>query len=92
MEKYPLIRSTLEGIFGSQVASDDATSVTALRRDLQHEPFRQGIKKELAEAFSDKDLSWRELLEECDVASFDSEQEARQFATERVLKIVNEAT
>jgi hypothetical protein len=88
MNKYPLIRSTLEGIFGAQVGMDDDSAIAALRSDLSHLPFLEGIRRELAEAFSDASLSWRQLLDECDVEAFETEGEAESFIRRNVLSLV----
>ena len=89
MNSYPLIRSTLEGLFGAQVATDDDSALNALRRDLTHLPFLLGIREELSTAFSDQSLSWQQMLDECDVETFDSEDEAESFVRQNLLNVVD---
>jgi hypothetical protein len=89
MNKYPLIRSALEGIFGAQVGMDDDSAMEALRSDLNHLPFLEGIRRELAEALADEELSWRQLLVECDVDAFQTEVEAELFVRHNLLGVVD---
>lgn len=89
--KYPLIRSTLEGIFGAQVALDDQSAMDALRRDLEYVPFRKGIREELRKAFSDDGFRWLKVLDECDVGGFDTEDEAELFVRRALLNVIDAA-
>jgi len=89
MNKYPLIRGSLEGIFGAQVSMDDDSAKKALRSDLKHLPFLEGIRRELAEAFADEDFSWQQLLDECDVEVFQTEDEAESFVRLNLLSVVD---
>ncbi len=76
---YPLIRSTLQGIFSTQVAFSDEAANAALIADLAHASFREGMRDEIVMALTDKELSFQALLDECGVAFFDTEHEARAF-------------
>jgi hypothetical protein len=84
MNAYPVLRSTLEGIFGAGAGLDDAEATQALRRDLAHPPFREAIKAEMSAALADPSMSWQQLLHDCEVAYFDSEEEAKNFVVERL--------
>lgn len=88
MKQYPLVRSTLEGIFGAQVGLDDDESAAVLLRDLSHLPFKEGIQKELSAAMTDATLSWQTLLDESDVEYFDTEDQARNFVNEKLIQVV----
>ena len=86
MKAYPVLRSTLEGIFGSSVGLSDEEATSSLLRDLNHKPFRDALRAELDAALADAEVPWRLFLEECDVAYFDNDIEAKQFVIERIQK------
>ena len=90
MESYKLIQSVLGGIYGAQVGLDDEEAISALRKDLRHPPFKKGIEAELRQAFLDKNLSWVKLLDDCEVAYFESEAEAKEIAKELLWDVVFE--
>ncbi len=89
MQNYQVLRSTLEGIFGAAVgfSSDEARS--NLLRDLEHQPFRDALSAEMTHALADPALPWQRLLDECNVACFDNDDQARLFVVDRILKPVN---
>lgn len=80
MRSFPLIRSTLQGIFSASAGHSAEEAASALERDLRHPPFHDGLTLELRDAFADSAFSWCALLSECDVAYLDSEQEAAELA------------
>ena len=84
MKTYPVLRSTLDGIFSSAVGLSDEEATASFAKDLGHKPFRDVLRAELGAALADGSVSWKALLEECDVAYFDSEDEARSFVTQRI--------
>ncbi len=84
MKTYPVLLSTLDGIFGSAVGLSDEEAAANLAKDLGHKPFRDALRAELEAAFADGSVSWKALLEEFDVAYFDSESEARSFVIQRI--------
>lgn len=88
MESYKLIESVLGGIYGAQIGLDDEQAIAALRKDLQHEPFREGIEAELKKAFSDESLSWAKLMDDCEVSFFETEEEAKSVAKELLWDVV----
>ena len=77
---YPLIRSTLAGIFGAEVGFTETEATQALVRDLAHPPFREGLSRELSETTMEPSFSWRLMLEEYEVAYVSTEAEAVQVA------------
>jgi SMC interacting uncharacterized protein involved in chromosome segregation len=77
---YPLIKSVLGGIYGAQTTKSDAEDISELKKNLEYQPFRDGFSRELIQAFDDSKLSWRDILEECEVMCADTEQEAKCFA------------
>ena len=88
MESYKLIKSVLGGIYGAQVGLDDEEAIAALQKDLQHKPFREGIETELKKAFSDESLSWVQLMDDCEVSFFETEEEAKSVAKELLWGVV----
>ncbi|WP_442497245.1 hypothetical protein [Methylobacter sp. sgz302048] len=88
MESYKLIQSVLGGIYGAQVGLDDDEAIAAFKMDLQQPEFRKGIEKELKQAFSDPSISWVKLMDECEVAYFDTEEDAKSFAKELLWDVV----
>jgi hypothetical protein len=80
--QYELILSTLEGIFGAEVGNSDEQAQAQLRSDLKHAPFREGLIIELSAAFDDPTISWRKILDDCKVASMDTEAEAINLVKE----------
>lgn len=76
MRRYPLIESTLGGIYGAQTFRSDEHAMSQLSKDLSHEPFKTAFVLELEAAFSDPQLSWVKLLDDSEVASVESEAEA----------------
>lgn len=88
MESYKLIRSVLGGIYGAQVGLNDEEAAEALKKDLQYAPFHEGLEAELKKAFSDPSVSWVKLMNDCEVSFFETEEEARLFATEILWDVV----
>lgn len=88
MESYKLIQSVLGGIYGAQVSLDDEQAIAAFQKDLQYEPFREGIEAELKKAFSDESLSWVKLMDDCEVSFFETEEEAKTVAKELLWDVV----
>ena len=88
MKSYPVLRSTLEGIFGSGVGLSDDDATSSLTRDLSHRPFLDALSVEIDAAMKDSELSWRHLLEEAEVAYFDTDEEAKAFVVQRIVKLV----
>ncbi len=80
MRSFPLISSTLQGVFSAGAGHSAEEAASALERDLRHPALRDGLALELREAFADSKFSWCALLSECDVAYVDSEQEAVALA------------
>lgn len=89
-EKYPLIKSVLGGIYGSQTTKSDSEDISQLKKDLEHEPFKSGFTKELKLAFNDNEISWQVILEECDVMCVNTEQEAKYFAEKYLWEVTFE--
>lgn len=88
MESYKLIQSVLGGIYGAQIGLDDDEALAAFQKDLLQEKFREGIERELKEAFSDSSLSWVKLMDECEVSYFETEEEAKEVAKELLWDVV----
>jgi len=88
MESYELIKSVLGGIYGAQIGLDDNEAIYAFQKDLQHDPFREGIEAELRKAFSDESLSWVRLMDDCEVSFFETEEEAKSVAKELLWDVV----
>lgn len=88
MESYKLIQSVLGGIYGAQIGLNDDEAIAAFKMDLQQQEFRKGIEKELKQAFSDPSISWVKLMDECEVAYFDTEEEAKSVAKELLWDVV----
>lgn len=76
MNRYPLIESTLGGIYGAQTFRSDEHALGELSKDLSHEPFRTAFILELKAAFFDPQLSWVKLLDDAEVACVETETEA----------------
>jgi len=81
MKDYPALRNILRSLFSVQTGLDDESAQQAFARargvDVK-------LRSELATAFDDPDLSWKEMLcnEEYEVFEADSEVEARNYAAE----------
>ena len=88
MESYKLIQSVLGGIYGAQIGLNDDEAIAALQKDLLQPLFKEGIEKELKAAFSNSQLSWVKLMDECEVAFFDTEDEAKEVAKELLWDVV----
>ncbi|WP_156902745.1 hypothetical protein [Achromobacter sp. MFA1 R4] len=84
-----MIRRTLEGIFGFQAGMDVDSAMEAFRNYLKHLPLLEGIPRELTEAFSDGELSWQKLLDECYVGAFGCEKEAEEFVRRTLLRTID---
>ena len=84
MKTYPVLRSTLDGIFSSAAGLSDEEATASLAKDLGHKPFRDALRAELEEALADERVSWKALLEEYDVGYFDGDGEAMSFVVERI--------
>jgi hypothetical protein len=84
VNSYPVLRSTLEGIFSARTGLTDEEAASGLLKDLAHQPFREALKTELDAAFVDPDVRWRALLEEFEVAYFATDEEAKQFIVQRL--------
>lgn len=84
LHEHPILRSTLEGIFGSAVGYSSQEAASSLRHDLAHKSFRDALQAELKVALSNPAFAWRQLLEECKVAHFETDHEAMQFVVQHV--------
>ena len=80
MSRDPLIESTLGGIYGAQVFRSDDEASAQFAKDLGHEPFRRAFVTELKAAFSDPEYSWVNVLDETEVASVETQNEAIELA------------
>jgi hypothetical protein len=84
MKAYPILCSTLEGIFGASVGLTDEEADSHLQKDLVHTPFRDALLSELSVALRDPEIEFRHLLEKYEVAYLDTEDEARNFLIQRI--------
>ncbi|WP_417582465.1 hypothetical protein [Nitrincola sp.] len=90
MPDYSLIESVLSGIYSVSVGYDEEDAIGELRRDLDENVwFRDGFRKELNEAFSDKSISWRNLLAQHEVLFVDDEGVARDYAKKILWDVAN---
>ncbi len=83
MNQYPNTQEMLHTVFSSDYAFSTDESKCILMQILSGNPqFALDFKNELIQAFSDRQLSWSDMMlnEQYEVAEFDSEHEARQFA------------
>lgn len=83
MIQYPKTQRVLENVFSSDYSFSADESKYFLMQILSGNPqFALDFKNELIKAFSDRQLSWSDMMlnEKCEVAEFDSEHEARQHA------------
>lgn len=84
MKTYPVLCGTLEGIFGASVGLTDEEADSQLQKDLVHPPFRDALLSELNVALQGPEVECRHLLEQYEVAYFDTEAEARNFLIQRI--------
>ena len=82
MSAFKLIESVLGGIYGAQIGLSDEEAAATLKKDLDHAPFREGIEKEITEAFTSSSVSWKALLNDNEVSHFATEEDAENFAKE----------
>jgi len=86
MEKYQNIIYMLKNIFVVDLGFPEDMAISLYKESLQSSGKLGDMKQELREAFSDKDVSWKEMLlnDDYEVLDFDTEEEAKEFV-ERVL-------
>ncbi|WP_409524705.1 hypothetical protein [Nitrincola sp. MINF-07-Sa-05] len=90
MPDYSLIVSVLSGIYSASVGYDEEDAIGELKKDLdENVGFRDGFRKELKEAFSDKSISWRDLLAQHEVLFVDDEEVAREYAKRILWDVAN---
>lgn len=81
MQDYSLIKSVLSGIFSASVGYTEDQAIKELQSDAgASREFRDGLERELRQAFSDETTSWQRLFTEYEVGFFDTEDEARRYA------------
>jgi hypothetical protein len=88
-QSYPLLQSTLVGVFSIEVSLSDEEAARRLRSNLDDHPgFREGIAKELKAAFAAKNIHWAEVLAALEIGDFESDDAAREFVRENVFDAV----
>ena len=85
MKKYEILCSVLEGNFGAAGFSEEEEKLSLLK-DLEYQPFREALAKDLESALVDTDISWQTLLRELGTGYFESEEEAKQFVIENIVE------
>ncbi|MEO1615998.1 MAG: hypothetical protein AAFV88_09130 [Planctomycetota bacterium] len=81
MSQYPSLENILSSLFSVQTGLEDDDASAAFRRALASSPK---LEAEIRAAFADPSISWTKLLfnDDYEVYEADSEQDARQFASE----------
>jgi len=84
MESYPRITHALCTIFNAEDGLSLDVAKRLYERSVAEPNALLAIKKELAAAFADPKLSWRQMLsnESYEVLDVETEEEARAFAYE----------
>jgi len=93
MRKYDNLLSTIEAYFSAEVGAS-IESVDAFEKQLREDAvWRQHLREELAASFDDSTFSWKGALwdEYCHVSKEDSEEMARDYVKEHVLRRIDEA-
>lgn len=86
MHKYKNIDYVLKTIFVVDMGFPEEMAISLYKESLHTSGKLDEMKQELAEAFEDKSISWKEMLlnDDYEVLDLDSEAEARECA-KRVL-------
>lgn len=84
--KYENIRHMLKTVFVVGFSLPENVSINICVESLKSSGKKEEMKNELAEAFEDKNISWRNMLvnDEYEVLEFETEEEARAYV-KRVL-------
>lgn len=84
--KYENIRHMLKTVFVVDFGLPEDVSISIYVESLKSSGKKEEMKNELAEAFGDKNISWRNMLvnDEYEVLEFETEEEARAYV-KRVL-------
>ncbi|WP_339421364.1 MULTISPECIES: hypothetical protein [unclassified Pseudomonas] len=83
---YENIRHMLKTIFVVEFSLPEDVSINIYVEGLRSSGKKEEMKSELAKAFEDKNISWRNMLvnDEYEVLEFETEEEARAYV-KRVL-------
>ena len=93
MRTYDNLLSTIEAYFSAEVGASEE-SVTVFERMLEEDgAWRQNLREELQASLSDADFSWKRALwdEYCHVSNEDSEEAARDYVRENILRRIDKA-
>ena len=84
--KYENIRHMLKTVFVADFSLSEDVAINIYIDSLKSSGKKEEMKVELAEAFEDENISWRNMLvnEEYEVMEFETEEEAKAYV-KRVL-------
>jgi len=81
MSQYKYIDHVLENYFSAGLGEAEEDALAALLQDMAASPeLAAGVRVAIRQALADEAYSWHDALEKFDVATVQSETEARQYA------------
>lgn len=91
MRKYDNLLSTLEAYFSAEEGASPETISIFEDRLNKSSSWRESLREELLKSFDDPEFSWRQALwdEYCHVSDEVSEQSARDYLVENVLRRID---
>jgi hypothetical protein len=94
MRKYDNLLSTLEALFSAEYGASPE-SIEEFEEQLKlDEAWRLALRRQVTESLEDPEFSWKQALwdENCHITNEDSEESARSYVVEHVLRRIDEAT
>ncbi len=93
MERYARIATILQTVFNAEDGLSPETSRRLYARTILASAALVGFKEELAQAFADPTVSWKQMLcnDHYEVLDAETEQQAKEFAFQLLLAPLLEA-
>ncbi|HDR9204590.1 hypothetical protein WJ24_26840 [Burkholderia vietnamiensis] len=78
---YEYVDHVLAAYFGSSAETPEEEAISLLSRNIKNnDVFAFGLRADVERALQDSGYSWKDVLEQYEVAFFDTEEDARSYA------------
>ncbi|KGC03825.1 hypothetical protein DM43_3104 [Burkholderia cepacia] len=78
---YEYVDHVLATYFGSSAETSEEEAISLLSGNIKNnEVFASGLRADVGRALQDSGYSWKDALEQYEVAFFDTEDDARSYA------------
>ncbi|MCA8254366.1 hypothetical protein LGM89_13920 [Burkholderia sp. AU31624] len=78
---YEYVDHVLATYFGSSAETSEEEAISLLSGNIKNnDVFASGLRADVGRALQDSGYSWKDVLEQYEVAFFDTEEDARSYA------------